>query len=80
MDGEKLRSRAIPIHPIDFGLMLICDPDVGDVLIHDGKKGAPEFIEYKGSIYQQTVKEPKYKSAQRIQMLKDTLKVLEARS
>ena len=79
MDGEKLRSRAIPIHPIDFGLLLSCDPDVGEVIIHGGKKAANEFIEYKGSIYRQTVKEPKYKSAQRIQMLKDVLKVLEVK-
>jgi len=79
MDGEKLRSRAIPIHPIDFGLMLNCDPDIGEVIIYDGKKGANEFIEYKGSIYRQTVKEPKYKSAQRIQLLKDMLKALEVK-
>jgi hypothetical protein len=73
MDAEKLRGRAHPIHPLDFGLLLFCDPDVGDVVLRGGKKYPTELIEYKGSLYRQTVKEAKYKTEQRIKMLEQTL-------
>lgn len=77
MDAKKLRSRAFPIHPLDFGLMLNADPDIGDVVLRGGKNWPTELIEYKGSLYRQTVKEPKFKTKQRIQMLKDYLRTAE---
>ena len=77
MDAEKLRGRAVPIHPLDFGLLLNADPDVGDVGLRGGKKWPSELIEYKGSLYRQTLKEPKFKTKQRIKMLKDTLALAE---
>ena len=77
MDAEKLRERAFPIHPLDLALLLFSDPDVGDVIVRGGKKNPSELFEYKGSLYRQTVKEAKYKTKNRIKMLKDTLALAE---
>lgn len=60
-------KRPIPIHPLDLGLMLLLDPDLGDVFI------SPEGIKYKGSLYTQTVVEPSYKTTQRIKFLTEYL-------